>query len=113
MIEDLDKAVSMLSLLTQRVTNITIFVIVIIIIFIVGPFKITHSTKILIKLVIVIILGIIIYTNYTGITNIEDSFGKKIKTDSDWKTISSHITYSYMYSLALGIFLLFIIYTCL
>jgi len=113
MIKDLDKAVSMMSLLTQRVTNITAFVIVIIIVFIMGPFKMSRPTKVLIKLVIVIILGIVIYTNYVGISNIEDTFGEKIKSDKDWKTMSDHINYSYMYSSALGVFLLFIVYTCL
>ena len=113
MSDNIDEAIIMLSKLTHRVSNITIFSILVIFIFILGPFSVTPLTKRFIKLMLVIILVIILYTNYTGIHNIENAFSSEIKNDSQWKTIGNHITYNYMYSCLLGVFIIYLIYSCL
>merc|ERR1711991_583190 len=113
MSDNIDEAIVMLSKLTHRVSNITIFSIIIIVIFILGPFTITIQTKKFIKLVISIMLGIMLYTNYIGITNIEDKFQEEISSSDQWKTIESHITYNYIYSSLLGIFIIYLLYTCI
>ena len=113
MSDNIDEAVVMLSKLTHRVSNITIFSIIIIVIFILGPFTITTQTKRFIKLVISVMLGIMLYTNYVGITNIEDKFQHEISSGNQWKTIKSHIMYNYIYSSLLGIFIIYLLYTCI
>ncbi len=113
MSDNIDEAVVMLSKLTHRVSNITIFSIIIIVIFILGPFTITTQTKRFIKLVISVMLGIMLYTNYIGITNIEDKFQDEISNVDQWKVIKSHITYNYIYSSLLGIFIIYLLYTCI
>lgn len=113
MSDNIDEAIIMLSKLTHRVSNITIFSILIIFVFILGPFSITPLTKKFIKLILVIILVIMLYTNYTGIHNIEQTFNHDIKNNIKWKSISNHITYNYLYSCLLGIFIIYLIYSCL
>ena len=109
----IDEAVIMLSKLTQRVSNITIFSILIVVIFILGPFNIAKRSKSFIKLVIAIMLGIMVLTNYTGISNIQDKFQDEIDNSEEWSTINKHITYSYAYSTLLGIFIIYLLYTCI
>ena len=111
--DNIDEAVIMLSKLTQRVSNITIFSILIVVIFILGPFNVLKRNKKFIKIVLVIILSITILTNYTGISNIEDRFRKQIDNNEGWATIDKHITYSYVYSSMLGVFIIYLLYTCL
>ncbi len=111
--DTIDEAVIMLSKLTHRVSNITIFAVVIIVIFILGPFSITRRTEKFIKLVIAIMLSIMLYTNYVGISNIEDKFDDKIQSGDQWKTISTHINYNYAYSCLLGIFIIYLLYACI
>ena len=113
MSDNIDEAIVMLSKLTHRVSNITIFSILIIFIFILGPFSVTPLNKKFIKLILVVILVIILYTNYTGIHNIEQIFDNDIRNNIQWKTISNHITYNYLYSCLLGVFIIYLIYSCL
>ena len=82
--DNIDEAVIMLSKLTQRVSNITIFSILIVVVFILGPFNVLKRNKKFIKIVLVIILSITILTNYTGISNIEDRFRKQIDNNEGW-----------------------------
>ena len=109
----IDEAVIMLSKLTQRVSNITIFSIIIVVIFILGPFNIAKRSKSFIKLVIAIMLGIMVLTNYTGINNVQDRFQYQIDNNEEWSTINKHISYTYMYSSLLGVFIIYLLYTCI
>ena len=111
--DNIDEAVIMLSKLTQRVSNITIFSILIVVIFILGPFNVLKRSKRFIKIILVVILGITILTNYTGISNIEDRFHNQIDNNEGWVTINKHITYSYIYSTMLGVFIIYLLYTCI
>ena len=111
--DTIDEAVIMLSKLTHRVSNITIFSVVIIVIFILGPFSITKRTEKFIKLVIAIMLSIMLYTNYIGISNIQDKFEDEMESGDQWKTINTHITYNYVYSSLLGIFIIYLLYMCI
>jgi len=111
--DNFDEAIIMLSKLTHRVSNITIFAIIIIFIFILGPFSITQLTKKFIKIILIIILLIILYTNYTGIHNIESAFRSDIENNERWANISNHITYNYLYSSMLGVFIIYLMYSCI
>lgn len=111
--DNIDEAIVMLSKLTHRVGNITLFAIITIIVFILGPFKIKPFSQKLIKCVLSIILIIILYTNYIGITTIEKTFKDSIKNDESWSSITNHITYNYMYCGLLGIFISFLLYSCI
>ncbi len=111
--DTIDEAVIMLSKLTHRVSNITIFSVVIIVIFILGPFSITKRTEKFIKLVIAIMLSIMLYTNYIGISNIQDKFEDEMESGDQWKTINTHITYNYVYSSLLGVFIIYLLYMCI
>ena len=109
----LDEAVIMISKLTNRVSNIIIFSVVIVVLFILGPFSITRHTAKFIKLIIAIMLGITLYTNYVGIDNIKDKFEDELRNNESWSTINTHMTYSYIHSILLGIFIVFLLYTCI
>jgi hypothetical protein len=110
---NIDEAIIMLSKLTHRVGNITLFTVITLIVFILGPFKINQLSKKLIKFVLSIILIIILYTNYIGITGVEKTFNDSITNDDSWSSIATHITYNYMYCGLLGIFISFLLYSCI
>ena len=109
---EIERAVMVLSNLTHRVSGIAAFCVVVILVLILGPFRLTARSRRVVKLSLVAILAVALYTSYSGISAVGDAHGESIQGDAMWSTVKRHMTYAYVHSALLGVFAIYLCYTC-
>ena len=106
---EIEKAVMVLSNLTHRASGIAIFCVAMILVFILGPFRLTTRSRCMVKLSLAAILAITLYSSYSGIGAVG---GDGTWGSAAWSTVRRHITYAYAHSALLGVFAIYLCYTC-
>ena len=109
---EIEKAVMVLSNLTHRASGIAIFCVAMILVFILGPFRLTARSRCMVKLSLAAILAITLYSSYSGIGAVGAAGGDGARDSAAWSTVRRHITYAYAHSALLGVFAIYLCYTC-